>query len=339
MRRRGLPAVTLATVTEAGRRRAGRAPRPASPSSGGRELDVELHEIALDLLGADAELDGAVEQGLAVLPVRPDLRRHQRDPAQHRRRAGAGAPRTMRFALTDDQVAFRDAVRDLLAKECPPAVVRAAWDGSAGRARPRRVGQPRRDGRARRARARGTTAASASTRPGSCPSSRRRAASPSRTRRRDGDGRRAASRGVGAGHGRHRRSAGPLRRRAPPTPTRSSSSRRRRGSLVVDRGAVDLTRRSTTRRPRSTRRPVSRPTGTGEARHRRAPTSQLAFDRGGARHRRAPGRARAGDARPHRRLRAASAQQFGVPVGSFQAVKHHLADAAAGARVRPARRC
>ena len=37
----------------------------------------------------------------------------------------------MRFAFTDDQLAFRDAVADLLAKECPPEVVRAAWpDGS-----------------------------------------------------------------------------------------------------------------------------------------------------------------------------------------------------------------
>lgn len=35
----------------------------------------------------------------------------------------------MRFALSDDQVAFRDAVRELLAKECSPAVVRAAWEG------------------------------------------------------------------------------------------------------------------------------------------------------------------------------------------------------------------
>lgn len=33
----------------------------------------------------------------------------------------------MRFAFTEDQLAFRDAVRDLLAKECPPEVVRAAW--------------------------------------------------------------------------------------------------------------------------------------------------------------------------------------------------------------------
>jgi alkylation response protein AidB-like acyl-CoA dehydrogenase len=38
------------------------------------------------------------------------------------------------FAFTDDQLAFRDAVRDLLAKECPPSVVRRAWDepGRAG---------------------------------------------------------------------------------------------------------------------------------------------------------------------------------------------------------------
>lgn len=37
----------------------------------------------------------------------------------------------MRFAPTDDQLALRDAVRDLLAKECPPEVVRAAWpDGT-----------------------------------------------------------------------------------------------------------------------------------------------------------------------------------------------------------------
>ena len=33
----------------------------------------------------------------------------------------------MRFAFSDDQLALRDVVRDLLAKECPPEVVRAAW--------------------------------------------------------------------------------------------------------------------------------------------------------------------------------------------------------------------
>jgi alkylation response protein AidB-like acyl-CoA dehydrogenase len=39
----------------------------------------------------------------------------------------------MRFAFTDDQLAFRDAVRELLARECPPAVVRAAWENDDGR--------------------------------------------------------------------------------------------------------------------------------------------------------------------------------------------------------------
>jgi alkylation response protein AidB-like acyl-CoA dehydrogenase len=34
----------------------------------------------------------------------------------------------VRFAFTDDQLAFRDAVRDLLAKESPPSLVRSAWD-------------------------------------------------------------------------------------------------------------------------------------------------------------------------------------------------------------------
>lgn len=33
----------------------------------------------------------------------------------------------MRFAFTDDQLALREAVRDFLAAECPPEVVRAAW--------------------------------------------------------------------------------------------------------------------------------------------------------------------------------------------------------------------
>ncbi len=39
----------------------------------------------------------------------------------------------MQFAFTDDQLAFRAAVRDLLAKECPPSVVRAAWTNADGR--------------------------------------------------------------------------------------------------------------------------------------------------------------------------------------------------------------
>jgi hypothetical protein len=39
----------------------------------------------------------------------------------------------VRFAFTEDQIAFRDAVRELLAKECPPTVVRDAWGADVGR--------------------------------------------------------------------------------------------------------------------------------------------------------------------------------------------------------------
>ena len=39
----------------------------------------------------------------------------------------------MRFAFSDEQLAFRDAARDLLEKECPPHAVRAAWENDSGR--------------------------------------------------------------------------------------------------------------------------------------------------------------------------------------------------------------
>jgi alkylation response protein AidB-like acyl-CoA dehydrogenase len=39
----------------------------------------------------------------------------------------------MNFAFTSDQLAFRDALRDLLAKECTPAHVRDAWTNERGR--------------------------------------------------------------------------------------------------------------------------------------------------------------------------------------------------------------
>ena len=39
----------------------------------------------------------------------------------------------MRFAFTDEQLEFRDAVRDLLSKECPAGAVRAAWTNDTGR--------------------------------------------------------------------------------------------------------------------------------------------------------------------------------------------------------------
>jgi alkylation response protein AidB-like acyl-CoA dehydrogenase len=38
----------------------------------------------------------------------------------------------MRFAFTDDQLLFAEGLRELLAKECTPAQVRAAWDDGAG---------------------------------------------------------------------------------------------------------------------------------------------------------------------------------------------------------------
>ncbi len=39
----------------------------------------------------------------------------------------------MRFSFTDDQHLFRDAVRDLLAKQCPPDQLRQAWTNDDGR--------------------------------------------------------------------------------------------------------------------------------------------------------------------------------------------------------------
>jgi alkylation response protein AidB-like acyl-CoA dehydrogenase len=39
----------------------------------------------------------------------------------------------VRFAFTEDQVALRDAVRELLDKECTPAQLRAAWTNATGR--------------------------------------------------------------------------------------------------------------------------------------------------------------------------------------------------------------
>ena len=40
----------------------------------------------------------------------------------------------MRFAFTEDQLLLRDTVRGLLARECPPDVVRSAWEARSGRA-------------------------------------------------------------------------------------------------------------------------------------------------------------------------------------------------------------
>src|SRR6478735_1475319 len=66
-----------------------------------------------------------------VLAVGPDLRRDQRDPAQHHRRprpATAEGGLTMRFAFTDDQLLFADGLRDLLTKEFAAADLRTLWE-------------------------------------------------------------------------------------------------------------------------------------------------------------------------------------------------------------------
>jgi alkylation response protein AidB-like acyl-CoA dehydrogenase len=39
----------------------------------------------------------------------------------------------MHFAFSDEQIALRDAVRELLTKECPPSAVRDAWTNETGR--------------------------------------------------------------------------------------------------------------------------------------------------------------------------------------------------------------
>ncbi|TMK79306.1 MAG: acyl-CoA dehydrogenase family protein, partial [Actinobacteria bacterium] len=64
---------------------------------------------------------------LRVLSRRADLRRHERDPTQHRRRARAGSAAIMRFQPTADQQLFARTVRELLEKECPPEAARAGF--------------------------------------------------------------------------------------------------------------------------------------------------------------------------------------------------------------------
>ena len=77
----------------------------------------QLGELAMDVLGAErhgssrANADGAYEldelhAGLHVQPVGDDLRRRERDPAQHHRRAGARAPEGTE--TTDDRGQTRE---------------------------------------------------------------------------------------------------------------------------------------------------------------------------------------------------------------------------------------
>ena len=313
-RRRGQP--HQAVVVRARRRAARGRPRPARPRRRAR---------------------GPVEQGLAVLAVGPDLRRHQRDPAQHRRRApprpAEEVATPMRFACTDDQLAFRDAARDLLAKECTAGRGARRVGRPRRRARPRRVALARRHGRAVDPRARG-----------------RRRPRPRRVRPRA-----ACSRSPGVA--------------ALPHPIVETA-------MVAAPLGVDVSSRLVTSDPRRPRRlPARRRRG---ARGRRRPAASCVDDFEVERVDTVDGGRRTGDLRADRRRRARSwptsptpwrcafdrgvlgtaaqlvglsramleltvdyvkeRQQFGVPVGSFQAVKHHLAERPPRHRVRRARR-
>ena len=71
-----------------------------------------------------------------LLALGPDLRRHQRDPAQHHRRAHPrDAEVAMDFRFTDDQLLLQTTVRDFLAKEHTPEALRKLWETETGRSR------------------------------------------------------------------------------------------------------------------------------------------------------------------------------------------------------------
>src|ERR1019366_5195880 len=77
---------------------------------------------------------------LPLCPGRPHLCRHQRDPTKCGGRAHArttarlsGSRTAMHFAFTDQQTEFKDAVRQVLARECTTDDLRAAFDAPAAR--------------------------------------------------------------------------------------------------------------------------------------------------------------------------------------------------------------
>ena len=126
------------------------------------ELDVELHQVALDLLGPEAELEGPWSKGWQFSlsgPIYAGTNEIQRNIAAERLLA---CP-PMRFASTDDQLA----VPGRGAATCWPRSARQRWCGPRGTRRPASstaaCGQPRRHGRARRPGARGRRRPRAST--------------------------------------------------------------------------------------------------------------------------------------------------------------------------------
>ena len=240
--------------------------------------------------------------------------------------ASWGCP-PMRFALSDDQVAFRDAVRRPAGQgvprrpSCGPPGTRRR-----GRARPRGVGQPRRDGRA------GVLVPEADGGLGLDETflvpvleEAGRVALPHPIVETAMVA--APLLGPSAGHGEHR----------PRRPARAVRGRRRPPAAA--RPGQRLVRRRPGRAARSTpvddRRPRRR--RGARVRHRPVPCDavtddpaavELALDRGALGTAARARRPRPGDARPHRRLRQPSASSSACRSGRFQAVKHHLADAA-----------
>src|SRR5690606_35387198 len=79
--------------------------------------------------GAGGPRRRSLARRLAVRALRPDLRRHQRDPAQRDRRAHPRpAPELlMRFATGEQALLLQQTLREFLRKECPPETVRALW--------------------------------------------------------------------------------------------------------------------------------------------------------------------------------------------------------------------
>ena len=125
--RRGLPAPDAADVTRIGRRASRRA-RSRASTRFWSELDVRLHETALASARATtpSSTDDGVDEGLPVRAVGPDLRRHQRDPAQRRSPSACSACRGSRprCASPSPTTSSRSATRcaTCSTKECPPAV-------------------------------------------------------------------------------------------------------------------------------------------------------------------------------------------------------------------------
>ena len=103
------------------------------------EMDVRIHELALDLLGPEAErIDGpdAATGSTASCSRCPgrSMPAPTRSSATSSPTASSSCRRgcEMRFSFTDDQRLFADGLGDLLSAKCTPAHVRAVWEQGAG---------------------------------------------------------------------------------------------------------------------------------------------------------------------------------------------------------------